>query len=109
LNRPDGSLKPSENSNQINKSRRRFSSSLVTQQWELRQIESNLNPWWLTGFIDAEGCFRISVIKDNRYKTGWSIQLFFKILLHLKDRALLEKIKKYFGVVSVIVYNDNSV
>ena len=24
---------------------------------------NNINPWFLTGFIDGEGCFRISLIK----------------------------------------------
>lgn len=28
--------------------------------------EITLNPWFLTGFIDGEGCFRISLTKVNR-------------------------------------------
>jgi hypothetical protein len=28
------------------------------------------NPWFLTGFTDAEGCFTISIFKNNRVKTG---------------------------------------
>lgn len=58
---------------------------------------TNINPWFLTGFIDGEGCFRISLTKINR-AIGWRVQLFFQINLHVKDRALLESIKDYLGV-----------
>jgi len=51
----------------------------------------------LTGFIDGEGCFRISLTKVNR-TIGWKVQLFFQISLHEKDRVLLENIKDYLGV-----------
>lgn len=29
-----------------------------------------INPWLITGFTDGEGCFIVSVTKDNKYKTG---------------------------------------
>ena len=31
---------------------------------------SNLNPWFLTGFTDGEGCFRVRISKRNERKTG---------------------------------------
>ena len=68
-----------------------------------------MSPWWLTGFVDAEGCFQISVTKNDEYICGWRVQLFFKILLHIKDKPLLEKIQKFFGVGSIIVCKDNSI
>lgn len=58
---------------------------------------TNINPWFLTGFIDGEGCFRISLTKVNS-AIGWRVQLFFQINLHEKDRVLLENIKNYLGV-----------
>ena len=30
-------------------------------------------PWFLTGFTDAEGCFRISIIKNKNYKNTQSL------------------------------------
>jgi hypothetical protein len=57
----------------------------------------SIDPWFLTGFIDGEGCFRISLTKVNS-ALGWRVQLFFQINLHVKDRALLENIKDYLGV-----------
>ena len=29
-----------------------------------------INPWFITGFADGEGCFSINVIKNKKYKTG---------------------------------------
>ena len=31
----------------------------------------NINPWFVTGFIDAEGCFSLALAPSNRYKQGW--------------------------------------
>ena len=56
------------------------------------------NPWFITGFADAEGCFLINVVKHTNLKTGWQIQLVFRISLHIKDKALLEQIQIYFKV-----------
>jgi len=29
----------------------------------------NLNPWFITGFSDAEGCFSIKIQQNNKLKT----------------------------------------
>lgn len=68
--------------------------------------KNSLNPWFLTGFIDGEGCFRISLTKVKS-TLGWRVQLFFQINLHEKDRALLEKIKDYLGVGKIHVSGKN--
>lgn len=46
-----------------------------------------LNPYYLTGFIDAEGCFNVSILKNSELVTGWHIRPSFQISLHTKDRA----------------------
>ena len=57
-----------------------------------------LNPWFITGFIDGEGCFSITIFKSNTHKTGWQVKLEFKLNLHEKDKALLEQLQNYFSV-----------
>lgn len=57
-----------------------------------------LDPNWVTGFTDGEGCFHISITEDKRQKLGWQVRPCFQIALHRKDKALLEAIQKYFGV-----------
>ena len=49
------------------------------------------------GFTDGEGCFWISLYKDNRYKFDWRVKLIYQINLHKKDQALLEQIQSYFN------------
>nr|QBM09683.1 hypothetical protein [Dactylella sp.] len=65
-------------------------------------FSTKLNPWFITGFTDAEGSFIISIVKDPSTRTGWNIQIRFKIALHQKDLPILEKIKVYFGGVGRI-------
>ena len=54
-----------------------------------------LNPWFVTGFTDAEGCFTIKLDKNAKRKVGWRVQACFEITLHKRDLILLQKIQ-YF-------------
>ena len=62
---------------------------------------SNLNPWFLTGFSDAESSFVISIYRDEKSKLKWRVTASFSIHIHIKDIALLEQIGKYFDGGSV--------
>lgn len=66
-----------------------------------------LNSNFITGFIDAEGCFHISIVNSESNKEGKSVRVIFQISLHEKDKALLHQIKDYFGVGKVINRGDN--
>ena len=61
-----------------------------------------INPLWLTGFIDGEGSFFISIYK-NTNKVGWAVKPEFQIRLHIKDKDLLEEIKNYFQVGNLFI------
>jgi len=56
-----------------------------------------INPWYVTGFCDAESCFHLAVNKHKKFKHGYSLGASFKIHLHSRDLALLENIQSYFG------------
>jgi hypothetical protein len=60
-----------------------------------------LEPWWITGFTDGEGCFSISIRRNKTCKLDWEIKLSFSFSLHKKDKALLENVQSYFGVGSI--------
>jgi hypothetical protein len=62
----------------------------------------NINPWFLTGLVDAEGMFTIKVDKYLKNKTGWRVQSVFQVGLHIRDLELLEKMQKYFGNIGSI-------
>ena len=74
-------------------------------------VKSNiqLNPFWVTGFVYGEGCFTINIYKDKNFKVGWRVRLFFFLIgLHVKDKALLETIKNYFGVGNIYSASEDS-
>lgn len=51
--------------------------------------------WFITGFTDAEGCFMIRITPKPKSKilVGWQVIPVFQILLHQRDKKLLELIK----------------
>jgi len=64
-------------------------------------INNKLNPNWVTGFVDGDGCLYIYIYiyiyLDGRKtcKFGWHIQICFQIKLHIKDNDLLLRIKSF--------------
>jgi len=79
---------------------RSFSTTASRNHENQATINNNikLNPWFLTGFADAESCFTLSIFKDATKTMGWRVQTIFTIELHEKDKALLENIQKYLGI-----------
>ena len=67
-----------------------------------------INPWFITGFVDGEGCFLIKINRNEELKIDWNVQLCFQIGLHRKDKSLLEQIKKYFNVGSITKQGSES-
>src|SRR6202044_4218015 len=55
----------------------------------VNETKEILNPYFITGFTDAEGCFCTSIYKDEKYKTGCRVRSFFVIALNKRDRLLL--------------------
>lgn len=60
-----------------------------------------LDPYYITGFSDAESTFSLRIYKDSKYKTGWCVSPAFSIHLHKKDLKLLHSIKSFFGVGNI--------
>lgn len=59
---------------------------------------AKLNPWFVTGFCDAESSFCVKFHENKKLKFGFQVRPCFLINLHKKDKALLEAIKVFFGV-----------
>lgn len=56
------------------------------------------NPWFVTGFSDAEGSFSVLIQHNLTYRTSWRVKPLFCIGLHKKDLQLLEAIQSSLGV-----------
>ena len=57
--------------------------------------------WYITGFVDGEGCFSISFTKREKMKTGIEIRPSFSIGQNKKSLKLLQDIMHYFGCGSI--------
>lgn len=55
------------------------------------------NPFWLVGFFEGEACFYVSIYKSPRSKTGFAVQLVFKVTQHNRDAELLKLILEYLS------------
>lgn len=96
-------------SNQLNK--QYYSTSFsISKQAENKISKNNLlNPWFITGFTDAEGCFSFSIKPDAKSKLKWRSSPLFVIKLHIKDIAILELIKNTLMVGKIRKNGINSV
>ncbi|KZT13486.1 hypothetical protein NEOLEDRAFT_1033295, partial [Neolentinus lepideus HHB14362 ss-1] len=56
-----------------------------------------IDPWFVTGLIDAEGSFTVSILKSSFTKTGCGVNARFKFTAHITDLDLLLSLKNYFG------------
>ena len=63
-----------------------------------KSVSEKLNPYFVTRFTDAEGCFSVHISEDKKRNTGFQVTKFFRIHLHLKDYAVLVLIQKKLKV-----------
>lgn len=83
--------------------------STVVIPTDANQKNLKLDPDFVSGFIDGEGSFSVTFIRDKSYKSGWQIKTSFSIGLHKKDLAILEKIKLFFGVGGISSKGANGI
>lgn len=81
--------------------------SLHNNTNNLHNNTNKLDPWYVTGFTDGEGCFLINVRPKSKRSNGYSVELVFRLHLHSRDRALLEKIRDFFGVGRLTAVSEN--
>lgn len=61
-----------------------------------------INPYWLSGFIDGEGCFYVGINKHKTMAIGYQVLAEFRLVQHGRDQKLLHAIKEYFECGSVV-------
>ena len=62
-----------------------------------------LEAQWIVGFVDGEGCFHISINKNDTMTTGYQVLPEFTVVQHEQDVKVLNALKAFFkcGVVRV--------
>lgn len=64
------------------------------------KVES-FNPWFITGFSDAESTFSFSICSRPASSLKWTPTAVFSIGIHSKDVEILERFKSYFEVGNI--------
>lgn len=83
---------------QIDRQIRLFSTKVVVRVHNTTTTATHkIHPGFITGFIDGEGSFSVSILKDKNYKCGWRVKPVFTLGLHIKDEILLKDIQNIFG------------
>ncbi len=67
-------------------------------------MNSKLNPYYLTGLVDGEGCFCVSFNKHKNRKKP-EIRLLFEIELREDDKEILERVKKTLDCGNIYFLN----
>jgi hypothetical protein len=56
-----------------------------------------LDPSWLAGFTDAEGCFSVIRFKSPTSKLGEAVKLSFILTQSIRDEYLIKSLIEYLG------------
>ena len=65
--------------------------------------QERLDPEWVAGFVDGEGCFHVSINRQPKMSTGWQVLPEFRIVQHQKNEAILERLQRFFKAGKVMV------
>nr|ALO21698.1 putative LAGLIDADG homing endonuclease [Stephanosphaera pluvialis] len=76
---------------------------LTIKTQKMTQTNEKLDPQWIVGFVDGEGCFFVGVIKNSTMTNGYQIQAEFTVVQHHRDIQVLHALKDYFQCGSVSV------
>ena len=59
--------------------------------------QERLDPGWVSGFVDGEGCFYVGINRIEKMTLGWQVLPEFRITQHERDEELLHRIRRFFG------------
>lgn len=62
----------------------------------------NLDPQWIVGFVDGEGCFFVGIHRQATMTIGFQTLPEFVVVQHVRDIELLYALKAYFQCGRVV-------
>ena len=83
----------------------RYQIKIPSKQFNVKKFSTannNINPWFWSGFIDAEGSFSNIIDKNKDRKLGWRIQSKFQLGLHKRDLPLILQFQRYLGGIGSV-------
>lgn len=67
----------------------------------MEKIAEGLDPWFVTGLVEGEGCFTVSFTLRRRLKIGIETRPSFSISLNERDLPLIQSIHTFFNCGAV--------
>ena len=64
--------------------------------------QERLDPRWVSGFVDGEGCFHVSINRHPKMPIGWQVLPEFRIVQHERDEELLRNLQQFFHAGKVV-------
>lgn len=58
--------------------------------------------WWVVGFVDGEGCFGVSIVRNSTCRLGWQVQPEFSVTQGERSLRALELLRRFFRCGTVI-------
>ncbi len=65
--------------------------------------QERLDPWWIVGFVDGEGCFCVSTFRNRTTRSGYQTLFEFVVTQGERSRNAMEAIKTYFGCGGIYI------
>jgi hypothetical protein len=68
-------------------------------QQETARLRQELDPHWVVGLVDGEGCFSVSIHRNPyvRRTRGWQFHPVFHVYQHVSHRDVLEELIRFFS------------
>jgi hypothetical protein len=100
---PEGSLRDPVTTDPKGEARRTFATGNTPALIRHRDTYGAvaLDPWFVTGLVEGEGCFCISFSLRPKLRTGIEVRPSFALALNERDLTLLEDLQIYFGCGSI--------
>ena len=71
-------------------------SNIIGRKIPLARVPDKLDPNWIAGFTEGEGCFFVKLVKNNT-KKKFKVILGYQVTQHSRDTLLIEKFTTFFN------------
>ena len=65
--------------------------------------QERLDPWWIVGFVDGEGCFSVSTFRNRTTRSNYQTLYEFVVTQGERSKSALEAIKNYFNCGNIYI------
>lgn len=65
--------------------------------------QERLDPWWIVGFVDGEGCFSVSTFRNRTTRSNFQTLYEFVITQGERSKSAMEAIKNYFNCGGIYI------